>query len=174
LLDVDATTRQHIEHFKLEAVSALLAAHRPAASTRDAFGRTPLHLACMDIASCGEPAAFMLVDQCPQAAMIQDVEGRTPMHYLVGRNDSIPCSLLSKLITASPKALQTQDIVSETPLEIVKNRGKEIENVEEVTATLQSIEFSLPPSKARAESVSSEAFHGAEKPSQAAIRSTTI
>ena len=141
-LEVDCESKRHIEQVELEAISALLGANRQAASTRDAFGRTPLHIACMDIGSCGEAAAYMIVDSCHKAAMMQDVEGRSPLHYLVGRNDYVPLALLSKLIAVFPKALNMKDNVMETPLETVLQREDELQDVEAIIQIMKTGEHS--------------------------------
>ena len=148
--------QNRIQQLKLNAVSALLKAHRMASSIRDTFGRTPLHIACMDIyvptegdydhsgeeihVNCGEAVVSMILEAHRRAASVQDFEGRTPLHYLVGRNDTIPLDLLSKMIAAFPNALMIQDRVGETPLKIVQERGKEINICDHVIAMLQAKE----------------------------------
>lgn len=158
--ELDQVTQQHIEQVKLQAVSALLKANPLSASARDAFGRTPLHIACMDIENCGEVVAVMIMESCERAATMVDVEGRSPLHYLVGRNDVVPLSLLSKLIAGYPKALSIQDNVSETPVDIVASRGDEIldaARVIEILKTSSKDQPSPPTSSRRLRSVSSTA-----------------
>jgi ankyrin repeat protein len=137
-LEVDCATQNHIEQVKLDAISALLEANPSAGSVRDAFGRTPLHIACMDIAGCGVTAAYMIIDAYPKATAVLDVEGRTPVHYLIGRNDSVPLELLSKLISVFPDALKTQDSVMETPLQIAIQRIDELQNADAIIEMLNA------------------------------------
>jgi hypothetical protein len=136
--DVQCQTQQAVDQVKLQAVSALLSAHRQAASTKNAFGRTPLHLACMDLTNCGEAVAHMILDTNALAASVQDVEGRSPLHYLVARNDDIPLALLTKLISVCPDALEMADSVKETPLEIVSLRGEEIKDAAHIFRVMQT------------------------------------
>lgn len=137
-LEVDCATQNHIEQVKLDAISALLEANPLAGSVRDAFGRTPLHIACMDISGCGVTAANMIIEAYPKATAVLDVEGRTPLHYLIGRNDSVPLELLAKLISVFPDALTTQDSVLETPLQIAIQRNDELQNADAVIEMLKT------------------------------------
>jgi hypothetical protein len=136
--DVQCPTQQTVDQVKLQAVSAILSAHRQAASTKNAFGRTPLHLACMDLSYCGEAVAHMILDTNALAASVQDVEGRSPLHYLVARNDEIPLELLTKLIFLCPDALGMADSVNETPLDIVTLRGEEIKDAAHIFTVMQT------------------------------------
>ena len=153
-LDVDSETKKDIQQLKLNAISALLAAYPMATSIRDTFGRTPLHIACMEIHSStvaakssaeasggdGDEAAIAVLYAYPKASAVQDLEGRTPLHYLVGRNDVIPLNLLSKLIDVFPKALIMEDNVMQTPLQIVHQRGNEIYEADVVVEMLKAAE----------------------------------
>eukprot|EP00542_Grammatophora_oceanica_P016808 CAMPEP_0194037734 /NCGR_PEP_ID=MMETSP0009_2-20130614/10058_1 /TAXON_ID=210454 /ORGANISM="Grammatophora oceanica, Strain CCMP 410" /LENGTH=245 /DNA_ID=CAMNT_0038679997 /DNA_START=163 /DNA_END=896 /DNA_ORIENTATION=+ len=152
--ELDHATLREMEKIKLQAVSALLEANRMAASTADAFGRTPLHLASMDVESCGEAATFMMVEAHPDAAGMRDTEGRTPLHYLVARNDQIPPALLLKVLQAYPKAVDVTDIVKETPVDIVEARMEELEDAETVLRILKTGIF--PPTKHPSQRSSSE------------------
>mmetsp|Transcript_19713 Transcript_19713/g.45883 ORF Transcript_19713/g.45883 Transcript_19713/m.45883 type:complete len:269 (+) Transcript_19713:59-865(+) len=146
MMDGVGSTIQQQQQFKqvqLEAVSALLGANPSAAYMPDAFGRTPLHLACMDIqwnrqavARLAEVGCEAPVGSCPLTH--QDMEGRTPLHYLVGRNQHIPIDLLEQMILVRPSLLEMRDLVSETPLDICLERKHEIENVEEVLQVLKT------------------------------------
>jgi hypothetical protein len=135
--DTQCPKQQTLDQVKLQAVSALLSTNRQAASTKNAFGRTPLHLACMDVANCGEGVAHMILDANAMAASVQDVEGRFPLHYLVARNDAIPLALLAKLIFAFSHALEIADSVKETPIDIVSIRGNEIQDSAKVLEMMQ-------------------------------------
>lgn len=135
--ETNEQNRQRIDRLKQEAVVALLQANPPAASQPDAFGRTPLHLACMYMEHCGEAVAFLLVESCPKGVTMRDMEGRTPVHYLLGRNGTIPLALLAKMVTMGPGVLDIRDEVSETPLDVTLARDDEIDNVEAVVAFLK-------------------------------------
>ena len=127
-LDVDCKTRECLEKVKEEAIASLIDTYRPIASITDSFGRMPLHLACMDIANCGETSFYRILEAWPKAAAHQDMEGRSPLHYLVARNDEIPQTVVERLVTACPEALKMTDLVKETPLNLVEARRSEIQN----------------------------------------------
>lgn len=136
-MKVDSDTLQFLEKIKVEAISALIHTHRPIASVTDSFGRTPLHLACMDVSNCGETAFYIILEAWPKSAAHQDMEGRAPLHYLVARNDDIPLSMLEKVIATFPAALTMKDLVKETPLNIVESRRSEIRNADVVVQLLK-------------------------------------
>jgi hypothetical protein len=136
-MDVDSDTRHFLEQIKVDAISALVQTHRPIASLTDSFGRTPLHLACMDVNNCGETALDVILEAWPKAAAHQDMEGRAPLHYLVARNDDIPLGILQKIIATCPAALTMKDLVKETPLDLVESRRSEIRNADDVLQLLK-------------------------------------
>jgi len=136
-LDVDCNTRECLEHIKEDAISCLIAAYRPIVSVKDSFGRMPLHLACMDIANCGEKSFYRILEAWPQAAAQQDMEGRSPLHYLVARNDDIPTHILTKLMSVCPEALEMTDLVKETPADLVESRRNEILNADAILKQLK-------------------------------------
>jgi hypothetical protein len=133
----DDATIQKIEAIKLEAVDALLGSNRQVACMQDSFGRTPLHLACMQ--SCLEEVALCILSANPRAAAIKDLEQRTPLHCLLARNDIIPLSLLQKLVEVCPTAVHLQDATGDTAADIVEERRQEIVNAEEVLAILSKV-----------------------------------
>jgi hypothetical protein len=150
-----------IFQMRKQAVAALLDVNPTAASTKDTFQRTPLHWACMDVASnCndllqhehdGSASAqdsilLMLIERSSQAVSITDMERRTPLHYLVARNDGIPMAVLTKLVAICPEALTMKDEVGETPLDIIQSRKDELHNVSEIVRTLQKLQSLLTPS----------------------------
>jgi len=137
--DLDETTLAEMDKMRYAAVQALLAAHRPAATLQDAFGRTPLHLACMDWQACGIETIAALVEANPKATTIVDVEKRTPLHFLVARHESIPVELLQLLMTYGPEAVSMEDAVRETPLDIVERRKDEMQSTENILELLQSV-----------------------------------
>jgi hypothetical protein len=141
---------------KFNAIQAIVKAHPSAASIPDAFGRTPLHLACMDVCSASDTAVLQLLLMVPTTTgsaassskaavsaawlLLQDVEKRTPLHYLLARsNGMIPLDALQVLLQACPEAALVPDVVKETPPDIVTRRGNdgEIENIDQVLAMLQ-------------------------------------
>ena len=171
-LEVDCATQNHIEQVKLDAISALLEANPLAGSVRDAFGRTPLHIACMDISGCGVTAANMIIEAYPKATAVLDVEGRTPLHYLIGRNDSVPLELLAKLISVFPDALTTQDSVMETPLQIAIQRNDELQNADAVIEMLKTDELSPNnPTEGPREDFK---FCSMKKPNETKLRHQTV
>lgn len=137
---MDAETAYQMNQLKLNAVVALLEANRQAAVTRDSFGRTPLHLACMD-ANLDEGAiAAKVLEINPVAATVIDSELRTPLHFLVARSEpKIPMPLLQQLVQQYPAAVFRQDAVGDTVLDIVQQRANELENAAEVTELLQKV-----------------------------------
>jgi hypothetical protein len=175
----EPSAQQQIQQVKFEAVAALLAADHSAVP--NSFGRTPLHVACMDVAA-GEAIGYMIAELSPNSCSMQDVEGRTPLHYLVGRNDEIPLPLLAKLISVFPKALQMQDNVMETPIDIVTQRRDEIENVDAIIQLLKDGEHQTGPkilggrskSVAKASDGTSAEFAAANKPGSGAARALTV
>jgi hypothetical protein len=178
----EASAQEHIQQVKLEAVAALLAAGRSAVP--NSFGRTPLHVACMDVVnSGGEKVAYMIVELSPNSCSVQDVEGRTPLHYLVGRNDEIPLPLLAKVISIFPKALKMQDNVMETPLDIVTQRWDEIKDVDAIIQLLKDGEHQTGPqilggrskSDAKAsDKTAPSAEFSTDKPGSGAARALTV
>jgi hypothetical protein len=149
---LDGETVDKMNELKLAAVSALLDANRQAAGLPDSFGRTPLHLACMDVAGGGTTAAAMILDVQPIALTAVDSEQRTPLHFLVARNETIPVDLLSKMLEQYPEAVFRQDIVGDTPIDIVEKRKNEIHNAAHILELLKAI----PDPKAERSSVSLE------------------
>lgn len=139
-LALDRDTLEQMSNLKLAAVVALLEANRQAAALPDSFGRTPLHLACMDVVGGGAAAAAAILAVNPVAVTVTDsAEQRTPLHFLVARNSSIPLDLLNQLIECCPTAVFRQDIVGDTPIDIVEQRGDEIDNAAEVLEILKAI-----------------------------------
>jgi ankyrin repeat protein len=126
--------------WKLAAVDALLRADRQLATLPDSFGRTPLHLACMDDdEGGGYLAAVAILRANGYAASVTDQEHRTALHFLLARNNHIPIQLLTLLLQLHPKAVLQRDIVNETPIDIVERRREEIVNATEVLEMLQHV-----------------------------------
>lgn len=120
-VDCDMKTRRSIGEMKVQAVSALLTANPTAASAIDSFGRTPLHLACMD-ASSSAKAVELLLDEWPKATSMRDINGRTPLHYLLSRNERVPLSLLEKLVSVYPQSASVKDCFGSTAVDIIQAR----------------------------------------------------
>lgn len=74
----------------------------------DCLGRTPLHLACVNV-SCAAGAVELLVGACPMSASLQDTFGRTALHCLVSHNNNVSCSILEKMVKTSPKSATMHD-----------------------------------------------------------------
>jgi len=135
------------DQVKLQAVQALLQVHPRAAAQGDSFGRTPLHLACMDASQCGIDCARLLIPALESTSLHQsssstvlcgkDVEGRTPLHWLLLRHDNVPLDVLDWMLRAAPpEALHIADAVRETPLDIVRRRRTKIQNYDAVVKRL--------------------------------------
>jgi hypothetical protein len=166
----DDAIKADIFRMRIQAVASLLDVYPAAASTQDTFQRTPLHWACMDVASNShlnpnasgsststssqeDSILLMLIDraaasQKSAAAVVSmtDVERRTPLHYLVARNDDIPMAVLTKLVAICPLALTMKDEVGETPLDIIQSRQQdddELQNVSEIVRTLLKLQSAL-------------------------------
>jgi ankyrin repeat protein len=144
-----------IEEQRLRAVQALLAANQQAAAIQDAFLRTPLHLACMELSTSGSStssigtaaAATLILENDPGIACITDVEKRTPLHFLLARNDDIPMPFLQALIQHGPAAVRMVDAVGETPIDIVVRRTKEIAHAEIILEMLQNLSREERPAR---------------------------
>ena len=138
---MDAELVHQMNQLKLNAVVALLEANRLAAVTLDSFGRTPLHLACMDATTDDGAIASAILEINPAAAAIMDTaELRTPLHFLVARSEPrIPAALLRQLVHQHAAAVFRQDIVGDTVLDIVQQRADELENAPEILSVLQQV-----------------------------------
>ena len=160
----DTTSFRRMEEWKLQAVKALLKANRHAASLTDAFGKTPLHLACMEVSpessfedsstdfdSTSAAIALCIIQDNPLAARLQDtIDQRTPLHYLVARcYGTIPLTLLRQLILSCPAAIGWRDATGDTPISIVEQRADEIHNVEDVLRVLREGEAATKVSAAQ-------------------------
>jgi len=136
---LDAETVYQMNQMKLTAVKALLEANRLAAVQQDSFGRTPLHLACMEGDDDGSIAATIL-EINPAAAVVVDNELRTPLHFLVARSSgTINAALVQELVTQYPGAIFRQDAVGDTVLDLVQQRAHELENADEIMELLKSV-----------------------------------
>ena len=135
---LDAETVQQMNELKLNAVIALLEANRQAAVLQDSFGRTPLHLACME-GDGGSIAASILAAN-PAAAVVVDSELRTPLHFLVARSTGrINTALVQELVRQYPGAVFRPDAVGDTVMDLVRQRANELENAEEILELLQKV-----------------------------------
>jgi hypothetical protein len=139
-----AMNQETVDQFialKMAAIRALLEANRQAASLTDTFGRTPLHLACMDVTDGGAAAALEILSANPMAATVTDVnEQRTPLHFLVARNAHVPLDLLTALVQKCDTTIvQRRDICGESPLDIVERRMNEIDNAAKVLDILRQV-----------------------------------
>jgi hypothetical protein len=135
---------------KLQAIRALLKANRQAATLADGFGRTPLHLSCMDASPAGMEATRLLLQECSgyldAILSRKDVEGRTPLHWLLLRSDEVPLDVLDKVLLACPRVDSIQDDVRETPVDICRRRQSAISNASEVQIRLEQCMKSISPS----------------------------
>jgi hypothetical protein len=135
---------------KLQAIRALLKANRQAATLADGFGRTPLHLSCMDASPAGVEATRLLLQECSghldAILSRKDVEGRTPLHWLLLRSDEAPLDVLDKVLQACPSVVSIQDDVRETPLDICHRRQSAISNASEVQIRLEQCMKSISTS----------------------------
>jgi Ankyrin repeat len=148
-IPLDQETMQQFVALKLVAVQALLEANPHAASLADILGRTPLHLACMDIVPNNEKATAIVSEilraHVPAATLADSHEQRTPLHYLVARNDHVNIGLVQALLDSDSSdrgptdvsACLRRDICGDTPLDIVERRRDEIDNAQEVLAVFR-------------------------------------
>ena len=140
LEDIDEATKSELGALKMAAIYAILAASRGIVSIQDAYGRTPLHYACMNMESlCGIETVEMIARANVSAGCIQDYEGRTPLHYLVARHDVIPIKTLELLVALCPDAVRTEDMVKETPVSILHRRRDEVAEVDVLLKFFQSV-----------------------------------
>lgn len=149
----DETTRTYMQEWKRQAVESLLQAYPAATSATDAFGRTVLHVVCMELFVISEKdeqmnensdtaIAMRVADANPCAGQERDtIEKRTPLHYLMARHDRIPLALLSKLLEYAPQAMTLKDTTLETPLDIFQRRETEITNSTDVRRILALFEM---------------------------------
>ncbi len=115
-----------INRMKLKAVVALLEAYPNALALQDSLGRTPLHLACMDVSNGGTEVVMMMIKAAAkdgEKACVPDLDGRTPLHYLVARNTFYTTELVVRLISLWPAAISLKDVVGDTPLDIASRRA---------------------------------------------------
>jgi ankyrin repeat protein len=146
----------------LRAIEALLRANRQAAALADGFGRTPLHLACMNSDTpCGVQATRVLLShfalwgsgqqqqeglQLGAVLSRKDVEGRTPLHWLLLRSDAIPMDALEAMLNSCPQLVSIKDDVRETPGDICRRRQSSILNHKEVLERIEQVANSLTSS----------------------------
>lgn len=147
----DDTTRQFMQEWKRQAVESLLQAGPNATTVTDAFGRTALHIVCMELYVTSDEQdkmtdnsdsaiAIRIADANRHVVQLTDtIEGRCPLHYLMARHDHIPLLLLSKLLEYAPHSIALKDATSETPFDIFRRREKEISNSSEVKQILSSV-----------------------------------
>lgn len=135
---------------KLRAIQALLKANRQAATLADGFGRTPLHLSCMDASPAGIGATRLLLEECSghldAILSRRDVEGRTPLHWLLLRSDEVPIDVLDTMLLACPRGVSIQDDVRETPVDVCRRRQSAISNSAETQIRLEQCAKSIAPS----------------------------
>lgn len=148
--DCDGDDRIRIRHniveCKSQAIRALLNAYPAATTITDSFGRTPLHLACMDPYCAAEELLINITEemyrQYPKAAgLVLDVERRTPLHYLMARaaSDSVINDRLVRLLASSGEVVEQKDILGETALQILERRKSEVANADEIMAILKAV-----------------------------------
>jgi hypothetical protein len=143
----DYNTIQKLDAIKMNAIQAIFhATNNEIGCYQDSFGRTPLHLSCMDV--CGTVDVAIGVLQANSiAASILDSEQRTPLHLLCARNDTIPIQLIEVLIDAYTLATTIVDITGDTPIDIVRMRHDEINNADDVIQVLSKYTPSPPTNK---------------------------
>ncbi|KAL7579451.1 hypothetical protein ACA910_014112 [Epithemia clementina (nom. ined.)] len=111
----------------LKAVAAIIKANTDAAITANMFGRTPLHLACIEINSYRSQAAEYLIEHMPMTTSVADHSGYTALHFLMDNHPSdIPEKLIRRYLEADPEALTRRNMNGQTPLDIYHQsvRGK--------------------------------------------------
>jgi hypothetical protein len=151
----DETTRSYMQEWKRKAVGSILEANHSITSVKDAFGRTALHIVCMELyvtsgndetvnSNSDTAIAMRIVDANRSVVQLADtMEWRTPLHYLMARHDCIPLALLSQLLEFAPQAVEMKDTTSETPLDIFRRREAEISNATSVRKVFASSQIEL-------------------------------
>ncbi len=144
-----------MQEWKRKAVVSVLKANPSVSSVKDTFGRTILHIICMELFVTSEndeivninsdtAIAMCIVDANRSAGQLTDtIELRTPLHYLMARHDCIPLALLSQLLEFAPQAIEVKDTTSETPLDIFRRREAEISNAANVRKILASFQIGI-------------------------------
>lgn len=117
----------------LEAVKALIQASPGTTKQKDAFGRTPLHLACMDVQ---EEVMTHVLQANPAAVTMVDVEKRTPLHYLLARNEVCTVHSVRLLVKCGPETVSFCDSAGDTPEDIL--RQGDFENMKELMEVLRA------------------------------------
>jgi len=121
----------------LDSVEAILRANPKAAVTSNMFGRTPLHLACMEQLTPARisAATYLVRHQPPMIASLRDQFGKTPFHYLIQAR-IVPTDdrrakhnmvglveiLVRALLKADSKALERRDNQGQTVLDCIQQK----------------------------------------------------
>mmetsp|Transcript_20861 Transcript_20861/g.45223 ORF Transcript_20861/g.45223 Transcript_20861/m.45223 type:complete len:235 (-) Transcript_20861:53-757(-) len=99
-----------IAEMLLQAVQSIVEANPAGVAKRNMFGRTPLHLACMELTVARAQAAEYMIQHTPMTTVIADNAGNTPLFFLLSNPpEDIPDSLIEALLKADPNALQRRN-----------------------------------------------------------------
>lgn len=141
--DSDINTLQQLDTIKINAIQSLLnASNNTITIMKDTFGRTPLHLSCMDI--CIDQIPILLLKININTVSMIDHEHRTPLHLLCARNTPIiPMNVLCIILETYPIAVLMEDITGDNPIQIIQLRRNDISNVNEVITLLNQYEIQL-------------------------------
>lgn len=101
-IPTDSAILKEVAQLLLEAVYALVEANPSIVCVSDSFGRTPLHLACMNVEQVSVQVVEILLEACPKVASVQDLSGSVPLDYLLAKEQQVPCDLIKKLATVTP------------------------------------------------------------------------
>jgi len=142
LSTTDPAMQDEIAQLRLKAVRALVKANPSIISTPDCFGRTPLHLACINV-QYSKGTAELLLDACPAASLIQDTSGKTPLHYLLTEGQHVPSILIEEFVAAAPNTLTMADRKGRTPIDIAKLNGEQSDSLKKLLTSATTSETDL-------------------------------
>jgi len=118
-----------VAEMMLQAIRAIAEAHPSSVAKTNMFGRTPLHLACMDLTFSRAQAAEYLIRHTPMITQLTDHTGSTALHYLMENQDAstvIPHSLLLNYLQADPQALERCNKSGFTPLDLYLQSSRSV------------------------------------------------
>jgi hypothetical protein len=118
------TENEEFGNLMLAAIGSILKAYPAAASIPNMFGRTAMHLVCMDLSPARKEAALLLLEHSPQTVKEIDHFGRTPLHYVLDQQQNsitsnLSLELVRSILLHDPKALQQCDTSKETPYDLL-------------------------------------------------------
>lgn len=112
----------------IAAVEAILKSQPEVLEIGDLFGRTPLHVACMQpLSGARVQVALLLLRQAPVVLTRADRQGQTPLHHLVTEarvDGDLPLELLYEMAQGDLDALSRRDTSGDSVLDIAARRNR--------------------------------------------------